>query len=53
MRTVTDSSTALGRWAIDELLERYVSWREECRTVRLVYLHMKTCSTPAPAGIGR
>jgi hypothetical protein len=37
MRTVTDSNTALGRWAIDELLERYASWRGECRTVRLAY----------------
>lgn len=37
MRTVTDSDTALGRWATDELLERYVSWHEECRTVRLAY----------------
>jgi hypothetical protein len=37
MRTVLDSDTALGRWAIDELLEAYVSWREECQTVWLAY----------------
>jgi hypothetical protein len=37
MRMVTDGNTALGRWAIDELLERYVSWREECHTVWLAY----------------
>jgi hypothetical protein len=37
MRTVFDTDTELGRWAIDELLERYVSWREECHAVRLAY----------------
>jgi hypothetical protein len=37
MDTVTDSTTAFGRWAIDEMLERYVSWREECSAVRMAY----------------
>jgi hypothetical protein len=37
MRTVPELETALGRWAIDELLEGYVSWREECDAVRLAY----------------
>jgi hypothetical protein len=33
----TDITTAIGRWAVDELLERYVSWREECCAVDLSY----------------
>jgi hypothetical protein len=37
MGTVSGSDTAVGRWAIDELLECYVSWREECHGVRLAY----------------
>jgi hypothetical protein len=37
MNTVTDTTTALGRWAIDEMLERYISWREECCAVRTAY----------------
>ena len=37
MGTVFDSDTAVGRWAIDELLQSYVSWREECHGVRLAY----------------
>jgi hypothetical protein len=37
MATVFDSDTAIGRWAIDELLQCYVSWREECHGVRLAY----------------
>jgi hypothetical protein len=37
MGTVFDSDTALGRWAVDELLEYYVSWRKECHAVRLAY----------------
>lgn len=37
MGTVFDSDTAVGRWAVDELLEDYVSWREECHAVRLAY----------------
>jgi hypothetical protein len=37
MDTVTDTTTAFGRWAIDELLERYISWREECCAVRVGY----------------
>jgi hypothetical protein len=37
MRPVADRATALGRWAIDELLGSYVSWREECLEVRLAY----------------
>jgi hypothetical protein len=37
MATVFDSDTTLTRWAVDELLECYVSWREECHAVRLAY----------------
>jgi hypothetical protein len=37
MRTEFGSDTALGRWVVDELLECYVSWREECRAVRQAY----------------
>jgi hypothetical protein len=37
MATAFDSDTAIGRWAIDELLQCYVSWREECHGVRLAY----------------
>jgi hypothetical protein len=37
MDTVTDSMTAFGRWAIDEMLNRYISWREECCAVRMAY----------------
>lgn len=37
MRTIVDTDTAHGRWAVDELLERYVSWREECNTVENSY----------------
>jgi hypothetical protein len=32
-----DIETAVGRWAVDELLERYVSWREECQAVHAAY----------------
>jgi hypothetical protein len=34
MSTIFDSGTDI---AIDELLERYVSWLEECESVRLAY----------------
>ena len=37
MNTVADRDTAVGRRAIDELLEGYVSWREECQAVALSY----------------
>jgi hypothetical protein len=37
MRTVFGSDTALVQWAIDELAECYVSWREGCRAVRLAH----------------
>ncbi len=37
MDTVTDSTSAFGQWAIDEMLERYISWREECGAVRMAY----------------
>jgi hypothetical protein len=37
MRTITNSDPGVGRWAIDELLERYVSWCEECRAVWEAY----------------
>jgi hypothetical protein len=46
MGTVFDSDTAVFRWAIDELLESYVSWREECHGVRLAYRHWVD-ATPA------
>jgi hypothetical protein len=37
MGTVLGSDTTPGRWAVDELIERYVSWREECHAVWLAY----------------
>jgi hypothetical protein len=37
MSHALDSDTALGRWAVDALLEGYVSWREECQCVGLAY----------------
>jgi hypothetical protein len=37
MRTGTSSDSTLGRRAIDGLLEVYVSWREECGSVREAY----------------
>ncbi len=37
MRTEFGSDTALGRWAVDELFERDLSWREECHAVPLAY----------------
>lgn len=37
MRTLSDTGVALGGWEIDKLLERYISWREECRAVRFAY----------------
>jgi hypothetical protein len=37
MRTALGIDTALGRWMIDELLECYVAWREECHAVSLAY----------------
>jgi hypothetical protein len=49
MRTVLDSETALGRRAIDALLECYVSWREECQEVRLAALDREECAARAYA----
>jgi hypothetical protein len=37
MRTEFGSDSAVGRWTVDELLECYLSWREECHAVRLAY----------------
>ena len=37
MSTIVDTDTAFGRWVVDELLERYVSWREECDRVAHSY----------------
>jgi hypothetical protein len=37
MSAVRDLETGIGRRAIDALLERYVSWREECHAVTLAY----------------
>jgi hypothetical protein len=34
---VIDSNIARGRRAIDDLLTRYIAWREECHTVRVAY----------------
>jgi hypothetical protein len=43
MRPITNSDAGLGRWAIDELLERYVSWCEECRSVWQAYQRWMDC----------
>jgi hypothetical protein len=41
MTTVLSSNKGPGWWlidqSVDQLLERYVAWREECLTVRLAY----------------
>lgn len=37
MKAVSDRETGLVRYSIDELLERYVSWREECQAVATAY----------------
>ena len=37
MSTVTDGRGSIDPGPIDALLERYVSWREECITVRETY----------------
>jgi hypothetical protein len=37
MRTEFGSDTAVGRRAVDEVLECYLSWSEECHAVRLAY----------------
>jgi hypothetical protein len=37
MDTVTDSNTAFARRTIDELVERYVTWREESYAVWTAY----------------
>ena len=44
MSTVLGSDSELGPWAVDELLERYVSWREECHAVRLAYQRWVDCA---------
>jgi hypothetical protein len=37
MSTLADPNAAVGRRVIDDLLEGYVSWREECHAVALAY----------------
>jgi hypothetical protein len=37
MTTATSPDAALGRWAVDALIEHYVAWREECQAVRQAY----------------
>jgi hypothetical protein len=37
MRTISDSGSAQGQWVIDEFVECYVAWREECEAVRIAY----------------
>jgi hypothetical protein len=37
MDTAADSTIAFARRTIDELVERYISWREESRAVRTAY----------------
>jgi hypothetical protein len=53
MSTVTDSDSVLARRSIDALLERYVSWREQCAAVRWAYQSWACCDrderTPAYA----
>jgi hypothetical protein len=44
METVFSSDTALGRWAVDELLDCYISWRRECHAVRLAYQRWADCT---------
>ena len=37
MGTIYDSGSAMHSWVVDELLECYVAWREECEAVRIAY----------------
>jgi hypothetical protein len=37
MDTVTDSTVAFARWTLNELVERYISWREASCAVRVAY----------------
>jgi hypothetical protein len=37
MHTVTDNTIAFAQRAIDELVERYISWCEESLAVRVAY----------------
>jgi hypothetical protein len=37
MDTATDSPTAVVQWAVDELVERYLSWHEESSAVWMAY----------------
>jgi hypothetical protein len=37
MDTITDSTIAFVRRTTDELVERYISWREESSAVRVAY----------------
>jgi hypothetical protein len=37
MATVLGNDAASADWLVDQLLERYVAWREESRTVGLAY----------------
>jgi hypothetical protein len=38
-----DIGTALGQWETYELLERYISWREQCEAVQLAYRQWDQC----------
>jgi len=37
MDTLSESTTAFAQRMIDELVERYISWREESSAVRMTY----------------
>jgi hypothetical protein len=43
MRAIADLERLRESWAVDGLLEGYVSWREECREVWRAYERMTVC----------
>jgi hypothetical protein len=43
MRMIVDLDRVREGWAVDELLDGYVSWREECRQVWLAYERLSVC----------
>lgn len=43
MRTTADRKRARDGWAVDELLDGYVSWREECQEVWVAYDRVAVC----------
>jgi hypothetical protein len=47
MTIAAGTEMTLDRWAVDELLESYVVWREECNAVGVAYQHWNGSETRA------